>query len=273
MHSERYNFAFQMAMTYPAQSKVNAVNISIHDISPLCMPKKQIHLWVWDLNQIQIFNAKDLNDKECSRMQAMRSDLKKKYLNAHAILKRILHRYFPENGILPRDLPIQLNEHGKPFLTGQYAHLQFNLAHTENYAALLVAWEQPVGVDVENIKRKYHPAIAEKFFSATEIEYYKIAEEEERASLFYSIWTKKEALVKAIGRGIAHGAWASFSVNPNMPSQEIFHDHITWKLLGFVLHNKYQVAAAFPTGMELFTCYDLIHGVEIKLFHDGIFIS
>lgn len=121
-----------------------------------------------------------------------------RYVRTRLALRRILGGLL---GVEPAALAIDLGPGGKPVLAD--AALEFNHAHTDGLALVAVARGTPVGIDVERTGRRADGgAIADRFYS-----------EEERGFLgnqpteaaFLEIWTRKEAVLKATGEGIAGG--------------------------------------------------------------------
>lgn len=105
-----------------------------------------------------------------------------------------------------RDSQISFNRYGKPFLPEPALH--FNLSHSGDYVVLAVD-ENEVGVDIEKIA-PYSDEIARKCFSAEEYRWLQ-GRAEDRA--FYALWTAKESVMKACGKGLEM-APESFSVFP-----------------------------------------------------------
>lgn len=97
-------------------------------------------------------------------------------------------------------IPVEYNidERGKPFFKG-IEKAFFSLSHSGRIAACAIS-DAPVGVDVQCYRRP-NLALAARFFSERE---YK-AVEKQPEKMFNSIWTRKEAVAKADGRGIAIG--------------------------------------------------------------------
>ena len=89
------------------------------------------------------------------------------------------------------DYTVTYNENGKPLLDFCF----FSISHSSELVACAVG-EEPVGIDVEKIKpvkqRKTYP-----LFSETESRY--VNESEDSSLAFLTLWTRKEACVKAIG--------------------------------------------------------------------------
>ena len=92
--------------------------------------------------------------------------------------------------ILPYTYKNQKPENGKFF---------FNLSHSGEYA-VCAASKTPVGVDIQEI-RPVDLKLAERFFTKDEFEYIKNGKNKEER--FFEIWTKKEAMAKVYGEGIA----------------------------------------------------------------------
>jgi 4'-phosphopantetheinyl transferase len=129
------------------------------------------------------------------------------YLASHVALRLLLARY---TGCAPDALPIAVEANGRPFLTGVLSRLHFNLSHSGEMALAAFALSDPVGVDVERV-RKLPDAIeiAERYFAAGEREAIRRAPAERRSAVFAVIWTRKEAILKALGLGL-HAPLDSF---------------------------------------------------------------
>jgi 4'-phosphopantetheinyl transferase len=113
-----------------------------------------------------------------------------------ALLRRLLARYA---GCAPDALTIGAGAHGKPYL--EHAALRFNLSHSGEHTVVAVAADCELGIDLEHVRRiRRRGALLERCF--TTAEQARIGGDD-TALLRY--WAAKEALVKAIGRGIAYG--------------------------------------------------------------------
>jgi 4'-phosphopantetheinyl transferase len=95
--------------------------------------------------------------------------------------------------------------HGKPFavVDGPPAHVEFNVSHSAKRGLIAIA-RGPVGVDIEFLGREadFH-LVAKGVLTAAEQAALWQRAGAERALLFYRMWTQKEALIKATGRGFA----------------------------------------------------------------------
>nr|WP_246548446.1 4'-phosphopantetheinyl transferase superfamily protein [Ancylobacter oerskovii] len=93
------------------------------------------------------------------------------------------------------------NAYGKPALKG-HERLGFNLSHSEGLGVLAVADGIPLGVDVEKLA-PVEQAVAEISFSRAERAELAACEEDQWLASFYRHWTRKEAIIKALGLGLA----------------------------------------------------------------------
>ncbi len=106
----------------------------------------------------------------------------------------------------PQDLRFVLGPCGKPSLDpclGE-ADIQFNMTHSNELALLAVRKGREVGVDVEWLGGALGDvdALARRFFAAEEHEALLQLPEPERRTGFFRLWTRKEAVSKAIGAGL-----------------------------------------------------------------------
>lgn len=96
--------------------------------------------------------------------------------------------------------------HGRPRLATAH-DLDFNWSHSGDHALIAVARHLPrLGVDIE--RRRARPralAIAERFFAADEHALLQSLPDAQRDDAFVRLWTAKEAVLKAHGRGLAYG--------------------------------------------------------------------
>jgi 4'-phosphopantetheinyl transferase len=123
---------------------------------------------------------------------------------AHFVIGRALIRSVL-GGILnasPLSLVFNRTPRGRPFIAHPVSpNLDFNLAHSGNWVGLLVAPFR-VGLDLEPINRDTDVLnIARAYFSPAEAEWIS-ADPMLLKKRFFSLWTLKEAYLKACGRGL-----------------------------------------------------------------------
>jgi 4'-phosphopantetheinyl transferase len=111
-------------------------------------------------------------------------------------LRAILSAY---SGVPAADLVFQVGSHGKLSLLSPATPLEFNVSHSGDCVLAGVTCVFPCGVDIESSRsRRSELAIAERFFCERELEWLKRTE-----GGFFSLWTAKEAIIKAVGRGLS----------------------------------------------------------------------
>lgn len=90
-------------------------------------------------------------------------------------------------------------EYGKPFIKN-YPDFHYSITHTRNAVVVAVS-DKPVGVDIERI-RKAEIKIANRFFVSNEQTFINQITDESDIR-FFEVWTKKEAYIKCIGKGLS----------------------------------------------------------------------
>lgn len=143
-----------------------------------------------------------LSDDEKKKASTFsRQDLQQKYIKTRGMVRTILAFYLKQEA---STIIIKQREHGKPFVPNE--NLYFNLSHTGNRLVVAVSNCTELGIDIEqNKKRKSLPALAEKCFSNEEVIFWNALSEQKKVSFFYCFWVRKEAFVKAVGRGLGIG--------------------------------------------------------------------
>jgi 4'-phosphopantetheinyl transferase len=118
-------------------------------------------------------------------------------LLCYTLLRLIISSRLKRN---PDEINYRIGVKGKPELTDN--SLFFNISHTTDSFVIAVSESFPVGVDLEDkTKHLNYEPIVRRFFSEEEAEYVFTNPGESR-DRFFLLWTRKEALLKAIGTGI-----------------------------------------------------------------------
>ena len=124
------------------------------------------------------------------------------FIVARGVLRNLLGHYLKTE---PSRIGFVYQAFGKPDLSPRFGgRLKFNLSHSAGLALIAIAAESNVGVDLEYIRAQSDYAeLARHFFSAAEVEQLSALPDHLYAEAFIGCWTKKEAYVKARGRGLA----------------------------------------------------------------------
>jgi 4'-phosphopantetheinyl transferase len=125
---------------------------------------------------------------------------KRNYILSRAILRQILSRYTDRNA---SELRFSYGSFGKPALTNSSIH--FNVSHSRDLFVCAVDRESEVGVDVEYIEDVGEiDSISAQSFTVHERLQLARCHPNNRLVVFFQLWTRKEAFLKATGHGLTH---------------------------------------------------------------------
>lgn len=179
---------------------------STWDTPPLSpsMETGTVHVWRMSLDQpfekLQHFRRM-LEPDELNRASRFHFEKHRHhFIVARGFLRSVVAPYLE---MQPESLRFSYGPYGKPVLASEHA-LRFNLSHSHEVALLAVALDAELGVDVEHIRADFaSEEIAQRFFSRAEVEVFNSLPNEERVAAFFRCWTRKEAYIKAIGKGLS----------------------------------------------------------------------
>lgn len=117
-----------------------------------------------------------------------------------ARMRSILGMYMRSD---PHELKFLYTERGKPSLQ-MTTDLRFNVSHSGDRAVLGITSGREVGVDIEEIRNNVEcEQLAERFFSPGERQLIRELDQEQKLTVFFRLWTCKEAFLKAHGSGLS----------------------------------------------------------------------
>jgi 4'-phosphopantetheinyl transferase len=166
-----------------------------------------VHVWAVPLAETASDAAEQrvLSDDERKRADRFAVEPpRRRFVKSRAALRTILGRYL---AVAAEDVALQYDGSGKPSLAGEFraSGLQFNLAHSGELALVAVTVDCPVGVDVEFRRPvRGRDEIARRYFAAAELAAVLAHDESQRTAAFFRCWTRKEAVLKAIGTGLGY---------------------------------------------------------------------
>jgi 4'-phosphopantetheinyl transferase len=110
-------------------------------------------------------------------------------------------------GVAADAVVLEVSEYGRPALSGVHRDaFFFNWSHSHDQALIAIARGVLPGVDLERLRA--HPKavpIARRYFSPDETAALECLPSDQRDRAFLELWTAKEAVLKALGRGLAFG--------------------------------------------------------------------
>jgi 4'-phosphopantetheinyl transferase len=206
----------------------------------------EIHVWpmqwAFPLTQEDALFAL-LNIDEQKRAQRFRFPIhKQRFIAARSTLRKLLSLYVE---VPAQAIVFAYDAHKKPFLNGSsHADIQFNLSHSDDCAVFAFTRRHAIGVDVEKIKARDFAAIAKRFFSQKETDALLSLPVKGQLAGFHRIWARKEAVLKAIGKGLSLPL-SSFSVSLNDDSEIVsVGSHGNWTVLPLSVLPGFQAAVA-----------------------------
>ncbi|MDQ5908683.1 MAG: 4-phosphopantetheinyl transferase [Pseudomonadota bacterium] len=127
-----------------------------------------------------------------------------RFIAGRGLLRELLSAYL---NIPAAALRFDQGLRGKPALTAQHGRvsLHFNLSHSGDQALYAVA-RREVGVDLEALDRRVdYAAVAKRVCTRREWAAFQALSPVDISEAFFACWTRKEAVAKAIGDGLASG--------------------------------------------------------------------
>lgn len=119
-----------------------------------------------------------------------------RFIICRSLLKFALAQYTKSD---TNSISIELLPTKKPYMP-KHPNVFFNVSHSGDYAVLAIG-TNPIGIDIEHVDLNYnfHNTLS-YVFNEDEIHFINNSDQKVRA--FYNLWTRKEAFVKALGKGI-----------------------------------------------------------------------
>ena len=183
---------------------------------------------------------------------------RRRFIRARAAMRDILARYL---AIDPTAIVFAGNPHGKLHIEGHPVH--FNLSHSGSWALLAVTGAGETGIDIEYMDpRRAGDDIAQRFFSPAEQQLLATTPEPEKTAAFFRIWSRKEAVIKSLGEGLACPL-DSFDVSAD-PDRARLHairrdglNASAWTMLNIDAHPAYAAAVAVIGEIGIVVGYDV----------------
>src|SRR5215217_8074761 len=179
---------------------------------PNAIPKgmispNEVHIWrlYQDGTHSQIETLQDsLSPDELARCKKFHFEKdRNKFILTRAMLRKLLGCYLGKD---PEQVRFNYTSFGKPILASDAdnANIRFNLSHSGEIVLYAISCNQELGIDVEQVRAHTDVmAIAKRFFTPGEIGRMEKGNEKNRTELFFRYWTRKEAFVKAVGKGVS----------------------------------------------------------------------
>jgi len=174
----------------------------------LRLPHGEVHVWRAtlssgpdDLLELRSILSPDERAR-ADRFQAAGD--RARFVAARGALRRILARYTGER---PEHLRFSYAAWGKPRLepASRARRIEFNVSHSGQLAVYAIADGRRLGVDVERIEpvTENDERLSRSWLSKQELAEMSTMDTSARTRRFFSLWTRKEAYLKARGEGLS----------------------------------------------------------------------
>jgi 4'-phosphopantetheinyl transferase len=166
-----------------------------------------IHVWRVNLNEpstvvdsmLRVLTSDERNRAERFHFERDRDH----FIVSRGTLRKLLGHYLH---VEPGRVRICYGPFGKPALAQEYknAGLHFNVSHSRGLALFAFSRGLELGIDLEFVREDFATDdIASKFFAPGEVEKLRTIQPHLRAEAFFTCWTRKEAYIKAVGKGLS----------------------------------------------------------------------
>jgi len=168
--------------------------------------RDEIHLWTVDLDGTPrglLGGSETLSPDELVRARRYRLERdRRRFIAARVGLRHLLARYL---GMDPASVRFVSGEHGKPQLASAASSwLRFSASHSESLAVFAVGRDREIGVDIERVREDVDmEPVARRVLSIGERADVDELPPDARRRAFYRSWVRKEAVLKALGDGLA----------------------------------------------------------------------
>ena len=207
---------------------------------------KSVQIWTVLTSEVNVESAFDVlaEDERLRAASFLQQSHRLEWVASRFALRIILSQYLMCS---PKEVSFVLGEYGKPSVFQKDKQLHFNLSHSAELTVIAVSTDFVLGVDIENLRnnRIDMDAIAEKCFSDRERQEIANIELPQRRTKQLQIWTRKEAYMKAMGKGLQI-APKSFEVKPvaenvsEVKSMErCRHCNVQWHVIDLCITDGY----------------------------------
>jgi 4'-phosphopantetheinyl transferase len=128
---------------------------------------------------------------------------RKHFIVGRGILRTLLGKYL---AIEPGKIQFCYGNYGKPEISypvGQ-KKIHFNISHSDGVALFVFTLGRKIGIDIEKVRDiSGMVQISKRFFSTNEYHLFSALPQNQMKKAFFNCWTRKEAFLKATGKGLA----------------------------------------------------------------------
>jgi 4'-phosphopantetheinyl transferase len=257
----------------PAQSLFTTYRTTQCPFDKDDLSRGSVHVWRIDLGALAMpaeMTVHVLSEDEHDRAARIRqSEARWRFETSRVVLRTLLGAYL---GVPAAQLRFDYGAHGKPRLAGSPAcsGLVFNASHTAEQLAVALARGGSLGIDIERWRPLNDaPGLAARCLTDAEHAHWNALPEHHRLGALFRYWTLKEALCKAVGRGLALGLrHCEFDCTETLarlvrrtPESSLGASPATWSFRELDEPSGFSCAAAIDRSARAWRHYTLLHGI------------
>ena len=202
---------------------------SEREIPPL--GDREVHVWFVSLqakNETQLLELRTwlIPSEQARADRFLFEKHRNRFIVGRARQRQLLGRYRDQS---PAEVDFQYDGLGKPSFRGSQPAegVCFNFTNSDQAGMLAVARDVELGIDLERLRPLQNlEGLAERFFTAAETEEILAAEGLTQRDLFFRCWTRKEAYLKAVGKGLTFPLnLVQVSIAANEPARIVSINH------------------------------------------------
>jgi 4'-phosphopantetheinyl transferase len=196
------------------------------------------------------FSGIAVSDAENKRADSIVSaETKRRFLASRRLLRGILSTWLVMS---PEMIPLEISKAGKPFLKGG-KDLHFSIAHSADLVMIAFA-TQSLGADLEAERPVDALALARRFFSKDEAQ---MLEGSDATDRFFRLWSCREAVIKADGRGMATLLDSTKVLPGDEVPLHVVTGEVVWTVYPWKLEEGYHASVALKGCPSLINWCDL----------------
>ena len=161
----------------------------------------EVEVWTFDLgSDLGESAARSLTAQEMRCARRIISPLaRRRFIAGRTHVREVLSRYCD---VPPSQVPLGQNRFGKPSLQSPYSGVSFNFSRSRGLAVMAVCTGRRIGVDIERRRPIAAAPIASTWLHDAEWSDLQRRRGTNYRDSFFRLWCRKEAVVKAEGRGL-----------------------------------------------------------------------
>lgn len=181
-----------------------------------------VHLWLVEISSLDssifddFFSTEEIRKAEAFFFSKDRQT----FLVCRGLLRFLTGKYL---NIDASRIEFRYNRYGKPEIADRtFGDFFFNLSHSGDFGLLAFRQNFPIGVDLESIKKIDYQTLSRNVFSTIEQIEFNSVPDNLKSIAFFRGWTRKEAFIKAIGKGLSFPLQDfSVSLRPEKKTSEV----------------------------------------------------